>query len=220
MSLEVVKEKVEGHDRSLEMVATAIADLAAVTVVTNAKLDKVVDAMGMQNVLIERLNNMDKSVRDSFSRRDERIKVLESTHTDEGCGKLKASDENIRSLGRSIDTLRGAVEKGLTRSETRIDSVEGRVSTYVSGTVVRWALGIIVTIMIVLSTVDRTTHNIASEERDKLWDKINRVASAAHAEELVGTQSLIATRQSIVDIRAMVSKQGDSIMELKLKAKK
>lgn len=220
MSLEAVKEKVEDHDKSLERVAVAIADLTAVTVVTNVKLDKVVEAMSMQNVLIERLSNMDKSVRDSFNRRDERLKVLEDTHSGSGCGALKVNDENIHSLGRSIDTLRDAVEKGLTRSESRIDSVEDRISTYVSGTVVRWAIGILITVMIMLSTIDRTTHNLASEERDKLWNKINLVASDMHAEVLVGSHSLVTTRKSIVDIRDIVSKQGDAIMELKLKAKK
>ena len=201
MSLEEVKGKVESHDRSLEMVAMAIEDLAATAGATNVKLDKVVEAMSTHNVLVERFNNMDRMLTDSFQRRDDRLKHLESVQQTTGCAPLKVSDENIRSLGRSVDTLRDAMEKGFRRDEGRIDAVDTRMGTFVSGVVVRWAIGIMITILIVVTAVNRDMQAEIREQLGALGVRLSTIDSRTASQDLVLRQSLNTTEERVKELQ-------------------
>jgi len=215
MSMEEVKVKVEAHDRSLEMVAMAIEDLAAAAGLTNNKLDKVVEALGMQSVIIERLNNMDNNIADSFKRRDERLNKLEDMQVI-GCSPLKVSEENVKSLGRSVDTLRIAIEKGLGRSDARVDSIETKIGTFISGAVVRWAIGITVTVMLVLGAVDRTTHENARVSRDKLWDRLDAVSADLKVQSTLNSQTAASVNSTLLELRNNTADNREAIVQLRV----
>ena len=64
----MIENKIEEHDKHLDALTRTIENLSSVTTQTNIKLEKVVDALNTQNVLIERMNNMDSNLKDTFKR--------------------------------------------------------------------------------------------------------------------------------------------------------
>lgn len=158
-----LSEKIATHDRHIDTLSHAIEDLAATNGVTNTKIDKLIDAIGTQNVLIEKVNNMDRNISDSFKRRDERITALENVQDNTGCRKVLLAAEITKSVARSVDRLREDIQDVKLEMESRIYTVEEKTSTFVSGNVVRWALGIMLTVVLVVSSIDRNTNTQLNE---------------------------------------------------------
>lgn len=160
-----IQIKLAEHDGHIDTLSSAIEDLASTNGVTNQKLDKLVDTMSAQNVLIEKVNNMDKNLHDSFARRDFRLDALERTHLESGCSSVRLTHESVKSLNKSVDTMREAAKETNQAVHSRIKTAEEKIATYVSGTVVRWTLGIIITIMLVGVSV-------SSNNNERLLDSI------------------------------------------------
>lgn len=77
MDEKVIEAKISDHDRHLDLLSNSIAELSSIAGQTNQKLDKVVEAINTQNVLIERMNNMDTNSRESFKRVHTRLGLAE-----------------------------------------------------------------------------------------------------------------------------------------------
>ena len=68
MTDEVMVAKITEHDRHLDALSSAIEHLVATAATTNLKLDKMVDVLSAQNVIKERLNNLEENLKESFER--------------------------------------------------------------------------------------------------------------------------------------------------------
>ena len=62
MTDEVIASKFTEHDRHLDTLSNAVTSLANTTAKTNDKLDNVVDVMSKQNVLIEKMSSLGRSL--------------------------------------------------------------------------------------------------------------------------------------------------------------
>ena len=75
MTEDVMVAKITEHDKHLDSLSNAVNSLATTTSKTNDKLDKVIDVMAQQNVLIEKMSNLSMNldtVRDA-ARATERV---------------------------------------------------------------------------------------------------------------------------------------------------
>ena len=68
MTDEVMVAKITEHDRHLDALSSAIEHLVATAATTNLKLDKMVDVLSAQNVIKERLSNLEDNLKESFER--------------------------------------------------------------------------------------------------------------------------------------------------------
>ena len=129
------------HDKHLDTLTSSITVLADNVGTTNRKLDDVIDVINTQNVIVERMNNLDINLKESFSRVHEKVHTIEHAQNTEGCSVLKVQEQKVSSLGRSVDMVR-----------TRVDNAEKSLLDMVSGTVIRWGIAILIGYSIIFGT--------------------------------------------------------------------
>ena len=189
MPVNTVDKRLNEHDRHIDTLSHAIEGLAQTNGQTNVKLDKLVDAIGVQNVLIEKVNNMDSNLLDSFARRDARITALEHVQATKGCTNVQIASKDIIALGKSVDGLREVVVENRKVSDNSAKHLEGRISTFVSGSVVRWAIGVLITVFLVSATLteaDLTRTRTSIDDNRKAVTKLDKVVT-----EKMSTQSKV-----------------------------
>lgn len=101
---------VNKHDKIIDSLATAVEHLATTTESTNVKLDKVVEALTTQNVLIERMNNMESNLKEAFARVYRRLEHVEGTHNGAGCTALKLNSQKDEELAERIDNIEDIIK--------------------------------------------------------------------------------------------------------------
>lgn len=89
--MEDIKEKVIKHDFAIEQLTMTIKDLANNAKETNNKLGKIIESMGKQEVILEKLANIDASTKESFSRVHSRI--------DDNHNRIKEAIDRINNIG-------------------------------------------------------------------------------------------------------------------------
>lgn len=122
-----VRDMVISHDKVLDSLSDNIRALTGVTSTTNTKLDKVVDELAKQNVLMERVNNMDRELTGSFDRVNHRLDKIEEAKEGEGCNAAKF--------------LRGTVgghSTQLTAIDGKLDMIDDELPKKVSYFFVQW----------------------------------------------------------------------------------
>lgn len=77
MTEEGYRDMVIDHDKHLDSLTQSVCTLADNVKSTNNKLDDVIDVMQTQNVLTERMSNLDHKFRDSFERVHTKIEDIE-----------------------------------------------------------------------------------------------------------------------------------------------
>lgn len=148
-----LRDKVTDIDRDLSTLVHVVEDQVEASKNTNLKLDRVVDAITKHNVLEEKVNNMHANIEEGFRRRDEEIARLGKIQDGDGCNRVHDNTSAIKELGRSLDTVRD-----------RVATVETDSKSFISGTVVRWAIGIVITLVLVTASVGRiNSSNTASD---------------------------------------------------------
>lgn len=86
---EDLKDLVVEHDKHIDLMAQSIENLAGVVGDTASKLDDVIAVITQQNVLMERFNNLEVNLKESFNRVHAKARKLEDTQNGEGCIALK-----------------------------------------------------------------------------------------------------------------------------------
>jgi len=128
-----IRDMVIKHDNNLDTLTEAVSTLAGNVSTTNNKLDDVIDVLGAQNVLIERMNNLDSNLRESFERVHLKIKAIEVTQNTEGCTVLKVNEQKVKDLIRTL----GAVQIELKEAHKDLDKK-------ISVGMFRWIVGAVV----------------------------------------------------------------------------
>ena len=125
------------HDKHIDSLASSIGSLASNVQDTNNKLGDVIDVLAQQNVLVERINNLDSNVAESFKRAWGRLGKLEDESANGGCDAAKALHKEKASITEKIDA-----------SNCRIKDLEVDVkdisSDVVGSSTIRWALGLLI----------------------------------------------------------------------------
>lgn len=180
--------KINDHDRHLDTLSSAVEGLANTASTTNGKLDKLVDAISSQNVLAEKVANMDHNIIDSFARRDARIASLEEVQKSIGCSKVQLAKESIGGLGRSIDTIRDELKGHIQASTSRMENIEDKISTFISGGVVRWSLGILVTML-------AASYAVSNAKENNIMEKIEENAETSVRLDKLAVEKIHMQRQ-------------------------
>lgn len=116
-----IRDLVIKHDAHIDTLASSIEQLAIGVGSTNTRLESVIDMLSKQQVIEERVNNMDKELDESFDR----------VHT------------NIRELKDTSKETSVNHEK-ITVANKRIDKLEAATSSLPSSMLVRWVVGLFV----------------------------------------------------------------------------
>jgi len=74
-----VKEMVARHDEAINHVTSSIDRLATAVEKTDDKMDKVIEALGQNAVILEKIANIDSSNKDSVNRLHKRIDAVEAS---------------------------------------------------------------------------------------------------------------------------------------------
>ena len=146
-----IKDMVILHDKHIDSLATSIETLAAGVLETNHKIESMLEIMAKQNILIERMNNLDGNLRESFSRVHKRLDKLETIQSSsDGCTALKIEHQKVNDIKRSQDVLR-----------TDVDTLEKTSQTFVTSGTIKWGLVLALTYILAFGTyVNRTMHYI------------------------------------------------------------
>lgn len=188
---ENLEHMVISHDKHLDRLTTSVETLADSVGSTNRKLDDVIEVISAQNVMVERMNNMDVNMKEFAVDMRGKIKSLEETQSTTGCTPLKVSQESISGLGRSLDTIR-----------ERVEIIEDNEKSSVSGSVIRWGAGLLVTIIIVIVSVASDNINAL---REGVQDVDKTVASRIATQ--IGINNTIA--HDIEDLERRVNNLED-----------
>jgi hypothetical protein len=97
----VVKEMVVRHDEAINHVSISIERLAAAVEKTDDKMDKVIDALGQNAMILERIANIDSSNKDSVNRLHKRIDDVEKAI------EHKEDAMSIRITSVAVDAKKG-----------------------------------------------------------------------------------------------------------------
>ncbi len=142
MEVKEFKDLILDHDRQIGTLANHMEVLVDNIGVTNRKLDDVVEVITTQTVLIERFNNLDKDLKESFDRVHTKVEIISDVqHSAEGCTALQVSTQKMKDVQRSVD-----------KNTDNIEAVESTLGTYVSGATMKWALVLILTYAISFGT--------------------------------------------------------------------
>jgi hypothetical protein len=97
----VVREMVVRHDEAIDHVSKSIERLASAVEKTDDKMDKVIDALSQNAVILERIANIDSSNKDSVNRLHKRIDDVEKAF------EHKEDAMSIRITSVAVDARKG-----------------------------------------------------------------------------------------------------------------
>ena len=137
------KDMVIEHDKHIDMLAGSITSLSTSMDSSNSKLDTVIDALTHQNVIIERMNNMDVNISESFNRAWKRLDTLEDTTKNEGCEAAKLVKKDTEAIA----------DKALSANKriANLETAHSLIDTVSSGTV-KWVSGLLLFYSIIFGT--------------------------------------------------------------------
>ena len=104
-----LREKVAGHETRFVLIAQSMEHQSEALSSVATKVDNMIEMIAKQNVLMERLHNLEENLRESFGRVHKKITVLEDNQNGQGCSALKVNaqadagrDARIKKLENSL----------------------------------------------------------------------------------------------------------------------
>ena len=143
MTDENYKDMVIEHDKHLDVLSGSISNLSTSMESSNQKLDTVIDALTHQNVIIERMNNMDVNISESFNRAWKRLDKLEDIDKNDGCEAAKLLKKDTEAI---VDKVRFS-----SKRITALETVNGLTDSISAGTV-KWVAGLLLFYSIIFGT--------------------------------------------------------------------
>ena len=150
MKEEALEVMVINHDKHLDRLTTSVESLAESVGSTNAKLDNVIEVISAQNVMVERMNNLDVNIKEFANDIRGKLRDLDETQSGPGCAALKVTDMTIGTLG------------------DRLKVVETQQKTFISATALRWAGGILLSALLLFVTY-------ANDEHTEMADTVHKI---------------------------------------------
>lgn len=118
--MQEIQAKVTEHDYAIKDMAKAIHELAETSKDSNIKLGEIAKSMGKQEVILEKLTNLEGNTKDSINRVHKRIDDLE-----EGLKEAKKRGEGDGCT--ALKVLKEQEKVGDTEMNSRIKSMQHRL---------------------------------------------------------------------------------------------
>ena len=93
MEESALRDLVVSHDKHIDLMAQSIEHLAGAVGITSKKLDDIIGVITKQNILMEKFQNLEGNLRESFDRVHTKISKLEEVQNGSGCAALKANTQ-------------------------------------------------------------------------------------------------------------------------------
>lgn len=113
-----IRDLVIKHDTHIDMLATSIEQLAIGVGSTNTKLESVIEMLAKQNVIEEKVSNMDVEAKEAFNRVYVSLRELNSMKDGDGCKSAQQLekdkelyDEKLKVVNRRILDLESETKK-------------------------------------------------------------------------------------------------------------
>ncbi len=145
--MEEIKKQIIKHDFAIENMAKSISELAETTKDSNAKLGDIAKSMGKQELILEKLTNLEANSKDNINRIHKRIDVIEEMAIElkkrgdvgKGCSALKIAQQED-------ETARTELKSNVKSNQHRLDKLESHlvwVSRSIVGTLITGIIGLV-----------------------------------------------------------------------------
>lgn len=132
--MESIEEKVMEHDFAIKDIAKSIHDLSNNSKEANCKLGQIAESMGKQELILEKLANLEVNSKDSINRVHEKI------------NKVEKQAESNRAKIDAIDITVTSLEANTKSNQRRIGSLDNTViwiARSIIGTLVTGLMGLL-----------------------------------------------------------------------------
>lgn len=109
MTEDKIIESIIEHDQAIKSVAKAIDTLTDEAKSSNKKLDSIVTSMGKQELILEKITNIENRTKDSFNRVHTKIEDVKKVQ-EVGCTPLQLSQQATKGTNARLDK----VERNIT----------------------------------------------------------------------------------------------------------
>ena len=165
MTDEAHKSMTLDHDKHLDSLTAVVGALSDNIKDSNHKLESILEILSTQNIIVERINNMDNNIRESFARTYKRVGDLEIIQNGPtGCAALQVEHQKVHDMGKQLSALADDVK-----------DVEDEQKTFVSGAVVR---GVMVLALMYIASFG--TYVVTSIQHNQLMAHDNKDEIKAH----------------------------------------
>jgi len=172
MTDDVMKDLVTKHDLTITQLVASVEHLVASQTETNKRLEEISKFLAKQVVFSTKLENMDRDLTDSFKRVHKRIDEIETTQkSDAGCGATKLLNRDMNQATKDMNRLIGICEE----HRISIDSLQKSRDRMVSGTTIKWAIGLALPLFVMLTVYYTNSLNNVQREVVKISEHIKGI---------------------------------------------
>jgi len=137
------KRLVLDHERDIPIILDKVET-------TNSKLDEVISVLGTQNIIMERMSNMDANMHEFAQRTRDEISHVKHQQTDLGCPALHVVQASVHVIEADVGILRRSIRE------------------FVGATTLRWAIGLFVAYSVTYAV-------FMQQENAELYSHIHRL---------------------------------------------
>jgi len=170
MKDEDIKDLVMTHDKSIGIMSQSMTHLAETVGTQIKKMEDILEELSAQNVLAEKFANMNRELKETFTRLYSRVEKIENSQDIDGCPVLKIEIQKVIAL------------------EKRMKTVEVESKKILNPTILKWIIGItivqsaafgtyLVSHIHALETTVATEQALEAEKHENLEEKIGRMDS-------------------------------------------
>lgn len=134
--MEQIKEKVIEHDYAINAMVKSIQELSDTTKDSNVKLGDIAKSMGKQELILEKLANLEGNTKDSMNRVHKRI------------DKAEQLSEDCRTKMEKVEISNTSQEANIKSNQKRLDGIEGSQTWVVRTIIGAFVVGFISTLFI------------------------------------------------------------------------
>lgn len=144
--MEEIKHKVTEHEYAIKNISHSIESLVIASKESNDKLDQVVNSIANQDVILEKMTNLEENTKESITRVHQRIDTIEaitkdyvSTREHEGCPALQVAQ-------KTDEIERTKLIDNVASNQKRINSLDDTVvwiSRSIIGALITGAMGLL-----------------------------------------------------------------------------
>ena len=199
-----IRDLVLKHEHSIETLATSISRMADSSTITNRKLDDVLEVIAKQNVLAEKMANIDVQTREGFDRLYTKHREYDEMHANKGCTVLQILEEkektnhakmlnDIKHLTDEVQNIVETQERGVAPETLKNLLTYGALALVSIGT---W-------IVLQIAFLDKEISSMDAKQTEiikNLSDKVQEMSKITEASNI---------RINIVESKLKISKQND-----------
>ena len=132
--MEQIKEKVIEHDYAINAMVKSIQELSETTKDSNVKLGDIAKSMGKQELILEKLANLEGNTKDSMNRVHKRI------------DKAEQLSEDCRTKMEKVEISNTSQEANIKSNQKRLDGIEDSQTWVVRTIIGAFVVGFISTL--------------------------------------------------------------------------